>query len=143
MAMTIELSTASLIYWLNFHAHHHAHCDTHRDLHTPDYTPFALTHNIAVWFTPGAGAAGAQRGAFYAARPAPREAPRAPSTPPHTATGSGPCLVCSVMCIVATARNACNLQGPGARHTCHIYTTDTPHQTPSVDLGGRRIIKKK
>lgn len=80
MAMTIELSTASLIYWLNFHAHHHAHCDTHRDLHTPDYTPFALTHNIAVWFTPGAGADGAQRADFYAALQATREANRAHST---------------------------------------------------------------
>ena len=32
---------------------------------------------------------------------------------------------------------------PGSRETCLLYTSDAADERSSVDLGGRRIIKKK
>ena len=33
--------------------------------------------------------------------------------------------------------------GDGQRHACLLYTSDAADERSSVDLGGRRIIKKK
>ena len=33
--------------------------------------------------------------------------------------------------------------GPVQRHSCLLYTSDAADERSSVDLGGRRIIKKK
>ena len=32
---------------------------------------------------------------------------------------------------------------PGQQHACLLYTSDAADERSSVDLGGRRIIKKK
>ena len=32
--------------------------------------------------------------------------------------------------------------GVGCLYTCHLYTSDAADEEDSVDLGGRRIIKK-
>ena len=38
---------------------------------------------------------------------------------------------------------ACNMDPSGVKAFCVLYTSDAADERSSVDLGGRRIIKKK
>ena len=58
---------------------------------------------------------------------------------------SGIMLIHVSMCFPNTSKNALVLQvlGTTARYSCLLYTSDAADERSSVDLGGRRIIKKK
>ena len=43
----------------------------------------------------------------------------------------------------AVAQGSMHIQGGGTSASCLLYTSDAADERSSVDLGGRRIIKKK
>ena len=53
-----------------------------------------------------------------------------------------PCILCNQTCQVGDARNPI-VTCVGEPSTCLLYTSDAADERSSVDLGGRRIIKKK
>ncbi|GAB5888456.1 hypothetical protein JMUB7554_27840 [Staphylococcus aureus] len=55
---------------------------------------------------------------------------------------SHPIMLIAPASVIAITILIFNLTGDALRDSCLLYTSDAADDTPCVDLGGRRIIKK-